>query len=341
MFRSATSFALPLLIAINFSVAEELKVGIIGLDTSHVKAFTGVMNDPKAEGDLAQMRVVAAYPGGSPDIASSRDRIEGFTNGLRDQGVEIVDSIDALLKLVDAVMLESVDGRPHLEQAIPVFKSGKRCFIDKPLAASLVDCLAIDQVARKHNAQWFSSSSLRFSPEIFRFRTGDEQIGDVRGAGAWSPCSLEKTHPDLYWYGVHGVETLFTIMGPGCTHVSRVSTAGTDEATGVWQDGRVGTFRGIRDGKGGYGGIVFGSKRIGEAGTYAGYKPLVERIANFFLTGDAPVENSETIEMFAFMTAADQSKAEGGRSVAIADVMQAAKAKVDARIAELTGITSE
>src|SRR5690606_2549499 len=105
-----------LLCCSNLSIAEEpLKVGIIGLDTSHVVAFTKGMNDPKATGDLAKMNVVAAYPGGSPDIPSSRDRVEGFTDRLREMGVEIVDSIPQLLEKVDAVMLESLDGRPHLQ----------------------------------------------------------------------------------------------------------------------------------------------------------------------------------------------------------------------------------
>ncbi|MEZ6074261.1 MAG: hypothetical protein R3C56_00905 [Pirellulaceae bacterium] len=84
----------------------------------------------------------------------------------------------------------------------------------------------------------------------------------MRGASAWSPCSLEPTHTDLYWYGVHGVEILYTAMGPGCQNVTRIHTDGTDMAVGVWQDGRVGDFRGIRDGAGGYGLVVFGEKQI-------------------------------------------------------------------------------
>ncbi|QDV57568.1 Gfo/Idh/MocA family oxidoreductase [Rosistilla oblonga] len=331
----ALAAAVSLSAATSASADEPLKVGIIGLDTSHVTAFSKVMNDPKATGDLAKMSVVAAFPGGSPDIASSRDRVEGFTNQLRDMGVEIVDSIPALLEKVDVVMLESVDARPHLEQVLPVFKAGKRVFIDKPLAASLVDCLAIQQLSKKYDVPFFSSSSLRFSPDIYRFRTGDPKVGAVLGATVWSPCSLEPTHPDLFWYGVHGVETLYTIMGTGCTQVSRVSTADTDEATGVWEDGRVGTFRGLRAGKRGYGGIVFGEKSIADAGTYAGYQPLVQRVASFFLTGEVAVDPNETIEMFAFMTAADESKKKDGAAVSIADVMKAAEAQVADRIAEV------
>src|SRR5947209_10681874 len=128
-----------------------LRAGIIGLDTSHVVAFTQLLNNPKNGEDLAGVRVVAAFPGGSPDVASSRDRVEGFTKQLRDKfKVEIVSSIDDLLAKVDVVLLESVDGRPHLSQVIPVFKAGKIVFIDKPIAGSLADALLIFDLAKQY-----------------------------------------------------------------------------------------------------------------------------------------------------------------------------------------------
>jgi len=306
--------------------AKVLRAGIIGLDTSHVVAFTRVLNDPKATGYVAKVKVVAGYPGGSPDIPSSANRVEGFTKTLSDMGVEIVDSIPALLEKVDVVLLESVDGRPHLKQVIPVFQAGKPVFIDKPLAGSLADAIAIAELGKKYDTPWFSSSSLRFSPGILGFRGEHEKTGKVYGVSAWGPCSLEPHHPDLYWYGVHGCETLYTIMGPGCEKVTRVQTDSGELVTGVWSDGRIGTFRGIRaPGKGGYGAMVFGTKGISESGGYAGYGPLVERIAEFFHTHKTPVDNAETIELFAFMEAADESKRQGGKPVPIAEVMKKAK----------------
>jgi predicted dehydrogenase len=268
--------------------AVQVKVGIIGLDTSHVIAFTGVLNRPDNTGDLAGVRVVAAYPGGSPDVPDSANRVEGFTQQLRDQGIEIVDSIDALLPKVDAVLLESVDGRPHLAQARPAFEAGKPVFIDKPVAGSLADAIEIFRLARQYNVPCFSSSSLRFSPGILGMRN-DEAIGKVLGVSAYGPCSLEPHHPDLFWYGIHGVEVLFTIMGTGCREVTRVQTEGFEHVTGTWQDGRIGTFRGIRQGAAGYGAMVYGDKGIGPSGGYAGYEPLVVEIARFFKTGLAPV----------------------------------------------------
>ena len=312
------------------AAAEESKtvrVGIIGLDTSHVVAFTGLLNRPNNEGDLAGVKVVAAFPGGSPDIPSSRDRLEGFTNELRDKhGVEIVDSIDALLTKVDAVLLESVDGRPHLEQARPVIAARKPIFIDKPVAGTLADAIEIYRLAAAHGTPCFSSSSLRFSPGILGMRN-NEKVGDVLGCDAYAPCSLEQHHPDLFWYGIHGVEALFTIMGTGCVSVQRTQTEGTELVTGVWKDGRVGTFRGIRAGQSGYGAMVFGSKGIAPSGGYGGYEPLVVEIAKFFKTGKPPVSAEETLEIFTFMEAADESKRQGGAPVTLDSVRQKAQQK--------------
>ncbi|MBI2826430.1 MAG: Gfo/Idh/MocA family oxidoreductase [Planctomycetia bacterium] len=309
--------------------AKPIKVGIIGLDTSHVVAFTKAMNDPDRKGDLAAVQVVAAFPGGSPDIPSSHDRVEGYTKELRDMGVQIVGSIDELLPKVDAVLLESVDGRPHLKQAIPVINAGKPVFIDKPVAGTLGDAIAIFRRAKEKNVPCFSSSSLRFSPGILGMR-GDERVGDVLGCAAYGPCSLEPHHPDLFWYGIHGVETLFTIMGTGCESVSRTQTEGGELVVGVWKGGRIGTFRGLRAGKHDYGAVVFGSKAIVPSGSYAGYQPLVVEIAKFFQTGKPPVSAEETLEIYAFMEAADESKRQGGAPVTIKSVMDKAQAAASA-----------
>ena len=317
--------------------SDVLRAGLIGLDTSHVIHFTRSLNDPEAEGAMADVRVVAGYPGGSPDIPSSANRVEKYTKQLRDEmGIEIVDSIPSLLEKVDVVLLESVDGRPHLEQAIPVIKAGKPLFIDKPLAGSLADALVIDMLAEQHGVPWFSSSSLRYSPGILKYRMKNEEVGKVMGATAWSPCSLEPHHPDLYWYGIHGVETLYTIMGPGCKSVVRTHTEGAEVVTGVWPDGRIGTFRGVRNSARGYGAMVFGSKKTTQSGTYAGYEPLLRRVAKFFKTHEPPVPNEETLEIYTFMSAADVSKERGGKPVKLEKVLSEARAEAKERLRALS-----
>jgi len=298
------------------------RIGIIGLDTSHVIAFTKQINDPANDYGC---KVVAAYKGGSPDVKSSAKRIEKFTAEMVETyGVELVDTIEELCARVDGIMLESVDGRPHLEQARPVIAAGKPLFIDKPMAASLEDVIEIFRLARENGVPCWSSSSLRFCPGIIGMRN-DENIGEILGCDAFSPCSLEEHHPDLYWYGVHGVEILFTIMGTGCEYVRRVQTKDYEHVVGVWKDGRIGTFRGLRAGKYEYGAFVYGSKGMGPSGKYTGYGPLVEKIISFFKTGEIPVSPEETIEIFAFMTAADESKARDGAPVYIRSVIEKAE----------------
>ncbi len=334
MFRTLLGVVLVSALTLPTAAQEQLKVGIIGLDTSHAGAFTDVLNASDAQSDVAGYPVVAAYPKGSPDIESSVSRAPLITQQLRDRGVRIVDSIDELLQQVDCVLLETNDGRPHLEQALPVFKAGKPVFIDKPVAGSLTDAIAIYKAAAKYNCPMFSSSSLRYAKGAQELRSG--ALGKILGCDAYSPCSLESTHPDLYWYGIHGCETLFTVMGPGCESVTRVSTPDFDVAVGKWKDGRIGTFRGIR-GKGGsgYGGTAFGEKGVREIGTGGGYRPLVVEIVKFFKTKQSPIDPAETLELYAFMEAADESKRKGGAPATIAEVMKKAEAEAEKRLAEL------
>ncbi len=300
-------------------VQKGLRVGIIGLDTSHSTAFTRVLNDPSAGPEFGGYKIVAAYPQGSLDIKSSADRIPGYTEDVKKLGVEIVNSIDELLERVDVVLLETNDGRRHLEQAVPVMKAGKRMFIDKPIAASLEDTIAIFELAKHFNLPLFSSSSLRYITGAGEIAEGS--LGKVLGADTYSPATLEKTHPDLFWYGVHGAETLFTLMGTGCKSVARTFTDNTEKVVGIWNDDRIGTFRGIRSGRSGYGGIAFCEKGISYLDKYSGYNPLLIEIVKFFNSGIVPVTREETIEIFAFMTAAEESKLSGGKVVQIQDVM--------------------
>jgi len=309
---------------------DEIKVGIIGLDTGHVIAFTKTMNDPAAKGALANCKVVAAYPKGSNDIESSTSRVPQYTEEIQTYGVEIVDSIPALLEKVDAILLETNDGRPHLEQVIPALKAGKRVFIDKPIAGSLADAILIFKASEKYDAPLFSSSSLRYGPNSQAVRAGS--IGTVTAAKTGSPASLEKTHPDLFWYGIHGVESLFTVMGTGCESVVRGKTDdGMIQVTGTWNGDRTGVFEERK----GYGGTATGSKGESEVGAYPGYEPLVAEIAKYFQTGAIPVDPAETLEIYAFMEAADESKRQSGASVTLESVMKKAQQEADGRLSEI------
>jgi predicted dehydrogenase len=303
------------------------RIGIIGLDTSHSTEFTKVLNgampDPAYEG----YKIVAAYPRGSKDIQSSTERIPAYTEEVKTHGVEIVGSIAELLQKVDVVLLETNDGRPHLGQALEVIKAGKPLFVDKPVAATLPEVVALYAAARKYRVPVFSASSLRYLDGLTDIAAG-KTVGRVLGADAFSPAPLEPHHPDFFWYGIHGIETLLTAMGTGCSWVSRVSTEDTDVVTGVWADGRIGTFRGTRTGANEYGGTVFGEKGVARVGPYSGYEALLREIAKFFKTGVSPVSEAETLSVYAFMEAADESKRKGGARIELQGIL--AKATKDA-----------
>jgi len=301
--------------------AEDLRLGIIGLDTSHVIAFTKLLNDAKDPHHIPGGKVIVAFKGGSLDIESSASRVEGYTKQLQDQfGVKIVASVEELCREVDAVLLESVDGRPHLAQARPVIEAGKPVFIDKPVAGTLRDAIEIYRLAKQHKVPVFSSSSYRFYDSLVDLKKAD--VGDIRCAISYGPATFEPHHPDLFWYGIHPTEALFTIMGPGCESVVRTATADTDVITGGWSGGRIGTLVALRKGPTPDKVIVFGTKQVAEQKGSGDYAPLVREIVKFFQTGIAPVSPEETLQIYAFMEAADESKRQAGAPVKISDVMR-------------------
>lgn len=256
-----------------------IKIGIIGLDTSHSTAFTELLNGDSDDKFVKEFEVVAAYPYGSKTIQSSYERIPGYIEEVKKHGVEITSSIAELLDKVDCVMLETNDGRIHLEQAMEVFKSGKICYIDKPIGATLGQAIAIYEMAEKYNVPIFSSSALRYSPQNQKLRNGE--FGKILGADCYSPHKVEPTHPDFGFYGIHGVETLYTLMGTGCESVNRMSSQDADVVVGRWKDGRIGTFRGIKEGPAIYGGTAYTPKGSIAAGGYEGYKVLLDQILTF------------------------------------------------------------
>jgi predicted dehydrogenase len=306
---------------------EPLRAGIIGCDTSHAVAFAKLLNAADAPESLARVRIVAAFPGGSPDLPASRDRIAGFTQQLQDLDIELVDSISQLVERSDVIFLESVDGRVHLDQ----FREaavGKPVFIDKPAAASLVDVLAIFRHAEATNTPCFTSSALRYCDQV-RELQADASLGKIVGCETTTPYVIEPTHPPLFWYGIHGVESLYALMGPGCEAVSCTETDSAAVVVGRWADGRLGVMRGLKSGKADYSFTVFGATEIAYRRGFSGYQPLVESVCEFFVTHQAPVPHEETIEMFAFMEAAHESQRENGRLVALGDVLARAERQLD------------
>jgi hypothetical protein len=295
--------------------AADLRIGIIGTDTSHVPAFTKMFNgDPSEKDHISGARVVAAYKGGSKDVEESASRVDGFAETIRTKyGVEIVPDIPSLLAKVDAVLIESVDGRVHLQQARPVIAAHKPLFIDKPLASTLEDAREIARLAKEAGVPWFSSSSLRYGAIG---QTG--RLPNLSGVTTWGPGPFEAHHYlDLSWYAIHPIELLYTLMGPGCESVTRTAGKDMDLIVGRWKDGRIGTIQAARP-YSDYGALLFRGREVIDNHPKASgsdYNALVQQVIQFFQTGKPPVPNEETLEIFAFMDAAQRSKEQGGNAV--------------------------
>lgn len=316
-----TAFGSLILMIAAPSRAAELRIGMIGLDTSHAIAFTQLLNDPKNKQFIPGGKVVVAFKGGSPDIESSWSRVEAYTRQLETEfQVKIAPSIEELCAQVDAVMIESVDGRPHLEQARAVFKAHKPVFIDKPIAGTLRDAIEIFRLAKENNVPCFTASAYRYYDGMTALLKTD--VGRIRGAISYGPSEKEPHHPDFFWYGIHPTEALFTVLGTGCESVVRTATPETDVVTGVWTDGRTGTLVGLRTGATPHQVTIFGSKGVAQQKDGGDYAPLIRQVVKFFQTGIAPVSAQETLEMFAFMEAADESKRHGGSPVNLKDVLE-------------------
>lgn len=300
-----------------------LRLGLIGLDTSHVIAFTSRFNEPDNPNHVPGGRVVAAFKGGSADIESSHTRVEEYTKTLVEKyGVKIYDNIKEVCENVDAILLTSLDGRPHLSQVRPVFEANKPVFVDKPVAGTLKDAVEIYRLAKESKVPCFSSSSLRWYPGVVEVANAD--VGELISVLSYGPAPSEPHHPDLFWYGIHPTEALFTVMGTGCETVTRTSTEDTVVVTGIWKDGKVGTLHGLAKGRFGYKVTAFGSKAIVEQTKGGDYTPMLREVIKFFNTGKPPVAPETTLEIYAFMEAADESKRRGGTPVKISEVLHKA-----------------
>lgn len=297
-----------------------LKIGMIGLDTSHATAFTQLLNDSAQTYHVPGGQVVVAFPGGSPDFELSISRVQGFTDKLRDEyGVQIVDSVEKVAELSDAILLESVDGRVHLEQFAKIAPYGKPVFIDKPLAVTSDDAKQIAAIAAKHGIAVMSTSALRFAEGLTEV-LGDAEKGPIIGVDAYGPMAIQPTQPGYFWYGIHTVEMVFAVLGKDCVDVSVTTNDDHDVIVGRWADGRLATVRGNRKGNNAFGAIVHREKGSQFVDVYAHPKPyyasLLDRIVPMFQGKGAAIDFEETIAVIRFIEAANESR-ETGKTVAL------------------------
>ncbi|QHE53035.1 Gfo/Idh/MocA family protein [Pontibacillus sp. HMF3514] len=296
----------------------KLKIGMIGLDTSHCEGFVSLLNDSKQDYYVHGGEVVIGYPGGSPDFERSYGRVEGITETLKNNyGIKIVNSIEEVAEQTDAILLTTVDGRIHLEQFEKIVSYKKPVFIDKPFAVCTDHAKKMFELAKEYEVPLMSASSLRYLDNL-QVMLSEKQGEAIIGADCFGPITLEPTQAGLYWYGIHSVEMLYLTMGQGCQHVTATSNEDYEYVVGVWKDGRIGTVRGNRKGNREFGAVIHGEKTSNFVNIRECEKPitasLMEEVMTFFKEKQASISPNETIEIIRFIEAANESR-ETGKTV--------------------------
>lgn len=297
--------------------SNDVRIGLIGLDTSHVSAFSRVCNDAKDPEHVAGARIVAGYPGGSKDFELSASRVEGFTTELRDKrGVQIVDSPEAVAEASEIIFITAVDGRTHLDFVKRIAKYKRPIFIDKPIAVSLADSSEIFRLAADAGVPLMSCSSLRYAEPLQQaLSAAPEHLGPIVGCDVFGPMAIQPTQPGLFWYGVHCIEMINRILGTGCVEVKATANDDCDLMTAVWSDGRMASFRGTRNGHHKFGVVLHGEKGPQYVDPSAGkttyYTCLLHAILRTLPAGKSDIKPEDTLEIVRIIEAANESRATG------------------------------
>lgn len=308
-----------------------MRIGAIGIDSSHLPEFTKRIKGMRVEGKTS-CEVTHFWDPGNHEwqhpegVARSAQDVESWRKTTLELGAKQVGSLDELLKSVDGVMVLNINGHRHLELAIGPIARGMPTYIDKPLTCSLDQARALLAMTRQYKARCYSASSLRFITEIPKLDA--EKLGKIVAIDAFGNGELLDMMPDLWHYGCHSIEMVDAIFkwsgqGPGVKRVSSVATG--NATTGYhlvdldYHDGRIARIRLDRNGAWAFGATVHGSKGVQQfvVDFAPVYTRLVEGMARFFEGGAAPVDLRDIVENVAVMEAGNRSIQQDGAWISV------------------------
>jgi hypothetical protein len=290
-----------------------LKIGMIGLDTSHCLEFTKLLNDPEHPFHVEGGRIVAAYPFYSEDLEISRSRVQGYTETLKkDFHVKITDSIKETAKVSDAILLTAVDGRKHLELFKELLPYKLPVFIDKPIALSSEEAEELYLLAAEHDIPVMSSSSLRYA-ESFSKVLG-KHADDITGIYVHGPLPMQEQMPGYFWYGIHMVEMVIAAMCTGVENVLVTSNSEHETVLVEWTDGRHAVLRGEYEWHSRFGATLHTNSGFYNADIASDQKPfyssLLEQILVFFKTRNSQVPKEQTLEVIRLVEMINKARSE-------------------------------
>lgn len=299
----------------------ELRLGIVGLDTSHCLAFTRILNDPDQPDDqrVDGARVTHAWgaeakPGEEATIAERRAELT------ERWGVRMVGRPASLVGKVDSVLLLSVDGSTHVSQARPFLAREIPLFIDKPFTNSVAQARALVKLVRASSAPVMSCSALRWAEEVTATRSEFATIGEPIGGCFCGPGSHKPGIPGSFFYGIHAAEMMQAVMGPGVDCVRSRHTESEDVVTVAYRDGRSAVLRFVRGCPEGFWLSVScpGGRRLVPVDKGTFYIRMLREIVGMFRTGTPAVPLDDTFEIVALLEACDKSGARKGAEVKLA-----------------------
>lgn len=298
-----------------------LRLGIVDFDSSHCIEFTrrfnhvGLTSDQYVDG----ARVVAGWPGTS---VMAPERIPGFRNEMVAAGVPLVDAPDQLVGQIDAVLILSLCGTAHFERVRPFLAAGIPAYVDKPFACTLSDALQILNLARTTGVTVAYASALRYAEELPELRTIIHRSGGLVGLLSSGPAKRADMNPGLFHYGIHAIEVLYALMGPGCVDIANTFVDGAEFITGRWADGRLASVRGARHGATAYSVTAFcGNAVIHQPiSTRYAYRNLCREIVRSLSVPAPLVPYEEIEEVTRFVLAARQSEHSHGIPITLSSL---------------------
>jgi hypothetical protein len=284
-------------------VADVVRVGMLGIENSHSVAYTRLwQGEASPEERVAGARVVACLFQARTD--QDADDEKKFLAQLQEMGVEkVVSKPEDMLGDVDAVAVVSRDGNEHLPLAAPFLKAGLPTFVDKPMATDLKVAREIVALATAGNAPLFSASAVRYAPEVTEYQGARDDFGAVRTGTVWCPASR-----DLAFYGIHAVEVMSALWGPGAKWVSAFHSDEKHLAWVGYEDGGVYACQLVRYGYPGFWFTYLGEKKSGATEIHSTYVPICQAMTRMFHDRRTPLDPAISLESVAILEAFGKSR---------------------------------
>lgn len=272
-----------------------MKIGLIGLDTSHSEIFTKLLNDSKDTHHVTGAQITHVIPTYSEDLPLSKERFPHYYEIVTNKyGVIPVESVEELITAVDAVIIGTVDGRNHLDWFKKVVSYSKPIFIDKPVVMSSEEMKELIRLSKVHNTPVMSSSSLRYSETVEALSNNT----DIQSGYFFGPTPRQEQMPGYFWYGIHLVEMVVTIFGTDVESVKVETYKDCEQIHIKFADGKHAIIRGENDWHNRFGAILHSKESVYSLRLWEEEKPyyasLIEQVVRFFETRNSPVPIEET-----------------------------------------------